>query len=178
MLWIYQKDKDISFNTEEKNVVNTAVIEENNDEDNNKKDEIVEIDLPEKMGNYTVIGQIVIDKIGVEKNILNKTEDASLNLSVTKFYGPKINEAGNFCITGHNYKDMLKRLNELSEGDTFYLINREQKTKVTYEIYKIYTCNPTDLDCLDQPKDGTREVTLITCNPGGLTRLICKAKEV
>ena len=63
-------------------------------------------------------------------------------------------------------------------GDTFDLINKETKTKVTYKIYKIYTCNPEDIDCLYPPEEEVREATLITCNPGGVTRLICKAREI
>lgn len=133
--------------------------------------------IPEKMGKYEVLGQLVIDKIGVTKNILNISDDASLKLSVTKLCGANINESGNFCICGHNWKSMLKRLPEMQEGDTFYIIDRETKTKVNYEIYSIYTCVPEDLSCLEQNNDGKREVTLITCNPGGLTRLICKARE-
>ncbi len=144
------------------------------------KDEIVDTsDIPATMGNYKVLGQLVIDKIDVKKNILSVSENASLALSVAHFYPPNlgVNESGNFCIDGHNWKGMLKRLSEIQVGDTFYLINRETKTKVNYEIYNIYTCVPEDLSCLDQNHDGKREVTLITCNPGGLTRLICKARE-
>lgn len=152
-------------NTEE----NTAVEE--------KQDEISEVTIPEKMGNYEVLGQLVIEKIDVTKNVLNISEDASLKLSVAKLYGPNLNESGNFCISGHNWNNMLKRLSEMQVGDTFYMINRETKTKVNYQIYSMYTCVPEDLSCLDQNHDGKREVTLITCNPGGLTRLICKARE-
>ncbi len=170
------EEQDIQTNTEEEeNIMNTATVEDNTI----PPEEIIETDyLPDKMGDYTVIGELVIDKIGVKKNILGVYTKTSLNLSVTKFHGPDINQPGNFCITGHNYPDMLKRLNELQIGDTFYIIGKEQKTKVTYQIYDIYTCDPTDLKCLDQNNDGMREVTLITCNPGGLTRLICKAKEI
>ena len=115
--------------------------------------------------------------LDVTKNVLNISEDASLKLSVAKLYGPNLNESGNFCISGHNWNNMLKRLSEMQVGDTFYMINRETKTKVNYQIYSMYTCVPEDLSCLDQNHDGKREVTLITCNPGGLTRLICKARE-
>ena len=125
-----------------------------------------------------VLGQLVIEKIDVTKNILNISENASLKLSVAKLYGPNVNESGNFCISGHNWNNMLKRLSEMQVGDAFYVINRETKTKVNYQIYNMYTCVPEDLSCLNQNNDGKREVTLITCNPGGLTRLICKAREV
>ncbi len=143
-----------------------------------KTDEISDVDIPDKMGNYEVLGQLVIEKIDVTKNILNISENSSLKLSVAKLYGPNVNESGNFCISGHNWNNMLKRLSEMQVGDNFYVINRETKTKVNYKIYNMYTCVPEDLSCLDQNNDGKREVTLITCNPGGLTRLICKAHEI
>lgn len=156
-------------------------IETNNTEENiiveEKQDEISEVTIPEKMGNYEVLGQLVIEKIGVTKNVLNISENASLKLSVAKLYGPNLNESGNFCISGHNWNNMLKRLSEIQVGDTFYMVNRETKTRVNYKIYDMYTCVPEDLSCLNQNHDGKREVTLITCNPGGLTRLICKARE-
>lgn len=144
------------------------------------QDEIVDTsEIPATMGKYKVVGQLVIDKINVKKNILSVSDEASRALSVAHFYPPNlgVNESGNFCIDGHNWKGMLDRLSEMQVGDTFYLINRETKTKVNYEIYNKYTCVPEDLSCLDQNHDGKREVTLITCNPGGLTRLICKARE-
>ncbi len=168
------KDKPIqetSNNSESSDIEENTVVEEE------KKDEISEVDIPEKMGNYEVLGQLVIEKIGVTKNVLNISEDASLKLSVAQLYGPNLNESGNFCISGHNWNNMLKRLSEMQVGDTFYMINRKTKTKVNYKIYDMYTCVPEDLSCLNQNHDGKREVTLITCNPGGLTRLICKARE-
>ena len=57
-----------------------------------------------QIGGYMVIGKIRIPKIGLEDVILEKTTDDSLNLGLTKFWGPEMNEIGNFSITGHNYK--------------------------------------------------------------------------
>lgn len=172
------KDTNESKIEEQNDVIDTVQIEEaEKAQTTSTNEEKVQVDLPDKMGKYTVLGQLVIDKIGVKKEILNITEDASLNLSVTKFYGPNINEKGNFCITGHNYKNMLKEAKNLKVGDTFYLINKEKQTKVTYKIFDIYTCKPTDLECLDSRYPQSKEVTLITCNPGAVTRLIIKAKE-
>ena len=159
---------------------NNNITQSNTEEviEEKKQDEISDVEILEKMENYEVLGQLVIEKINVTKNILNRSENASLKLSVAKLYGPNVNESGNFCISGHNWNNMLKRLSEMQVGDTFYMINRETKTKVNYQIYNMYTCVPEDLSCLDQNHDGKREVTLITCNPGGLTRLICKAREI
>lgn len=170
-----EKAEEISENTTQDQVIENVTQDTTQEEE--KKDEISDAVIPEKMGKYEVLGQLVIDKIGLTKNILNISENDSLKLSVAKLYGPNLNSSGNFCISGHNWKNMLKRLSEMQEGDTFYIINRKTKTKVNYKIYKMYTCVPEDLSCLDQNSDGKREVTIITCNPGGLTRLICKARE-
>ena len=156
--------------------------ESNNYQDNTVQEQnTIEVNIeevPDTVGSYKVLGTLVIDKIELTKNILDKTTDETLNLSVTKFYGPKINEKGNFCITGHNYKDTFAKLDNIKINDTFYIIDKENEQKVTYKVYDKYTVNPNELDCLDQNTNGKREVTIITCNPGGLTRLIVKAKEV
>lgn len=163
-----------------KNNSDTSIVEDENS-DKNKKEKLendVEIEIPNKMGDYKVLGAIIIDKIGITKNILDKTTDDSLNLSATKFYGCNLNEIGNFCITGHNYKETFANLDDLDIKDTFYIIDKAKDRKITYEIYDKYTVNPTDLECLNQETDNKREVTIITCNPGGLTRLIVKAREI
>ena len=172
-IWAIKEEPSDVATSEEK--VTEEVKEEPVEE---KKDEIADVEIQATMGKYEVLGQLVIEKIGVTKNILNISEDASLKLSVAKLYGPDVNASGNFCISGHNWNNMLKRLSEMQVGDVFYMINRKTKTKINYKIYNIYTCVPEDLSCLDQNDDGKREVTLITCNPGGLTRLICKAREI
>ena len=150
------------------------------EEDEDKDEEVDVSDIPDKMGGYNVIGKLVIDKIGVNKNIIGVNTKDSLDLSVTSLVkGPVINESGNLCLSGHNYENMLARLPELQEGDTFYIIAKDKKTKVNYQIYKMYTCFPKDLSCLNQnTKNGLREVTLITCTKGAVTRLICKAREI
>lgn len=104
------------------NIITNA--EENKITEENNSSEIVDMDIPDTMGEFEVIGKLVIDKLGVEKNILDRTTDSSLKLSVTKFYGPNINEVGNFCISGHNYKDTFGYLGKLELGDTLYLVDK------------------------------------------------------
>lgn len=165
--------------------VNTSILVEGAIQDMNvlgamhQEDVVEESNIPDEVNGFKVLGQIVMEKIDVTQNILNKTNSKSLQSGVTRFYGPKkVNQPGNFVIAGHNWKSKLKRLNEMEIGDLFYIIDKETNSKVYYKIYDKYTCNPDDLSCLEQNEDGKREVTLITCNPGGLTRLICKAREV
>ena len=138
--------------------------------------ERVEINMPEKMGQYEILGEIEIPKINVKKYILNETTDESLNLSLTKFWGPNLHEVGNFSIIGHNYDQLFKRLKELEAGDTFTLTARNGE-RGTYEVYKSYIVEPNDMDCIEDSLIGQREVTLITCTVGGAQRLIVKAQQ-
>ena len=144
----------------------------------NETEEVDVPDIPDNMGGYKVVGKLVIDKIEVEKNILAICNDSSLKVSTAKLYGPNLNEPGNFCICGHNWKNMKKRMTEMQVGDTFYTVDKETRTKVNYEIDDIYTCVPEDLSCLEQNDDGLKVITIITCSPGGATRLICKTHEI
>lgn len=136
----------------------------------------VEVNMPEKIGQYEILGEIEIPKINVKKYVLDETTDESLRLSLTKFWGPNLHEAGNFSIIGHNYNDLFKRLDELEIGDTFTLTARDGE-RGTYEVYKSYIVEPDDMDCIEDSLIGQREVTLITCTVGGTQRLIVKAQE-
>lgn len=137
---------------------------------------IVDVDMPEKMGNYNIIGEIEISKISLKMYILDITTDESLNLSLTKFWGKNIHDASNFSIIGHNYKGMFKDLKNLEVGDTFTLTDREGRI-CTYVVYEIFIVEPDDVSCIEDTLKGEREVTLITCTTGGAKRLILKAKE-
>lgn len=154
-----------------------AVVQESNLATN---EEQAEEDITQ-VGGYAVIGKIKIPKIELEDVILEKTTDDSLNLGLTKFWGPEMNEIGNFSITGHNYKidrsELFSKLDNLIVGDTFSLEDQKGRT-VTYKVYKKYTVDPKDTTPIDQNKDGKREVTLITCTKGAKKRIIIKAREV
>lgn len=138
--------------------------------------ETVEVDMPDKIKGYTVLGEIEIPKIGVKKYILEECTEESLNQTVTRFWGEGIHKAGNFSIIGHNYRGMFHDLKELNIGDTFTLTSKEGKI-CTYAIYETFIVEPEDVTCIEDTLKGQREVTLITCTTGGAKRLILKAKE-
>lgn len=180
ILWkgnIFRQDE----NKETEKVENTIQqVQDNNVELENQVDTEEETEITQIAG-YQVIGKIKIPKINLEDVILEKTTDDSLNLGLTKFWGPEMNEIGNFSITGHNYKidrsELFSKLDNIVVGDTFSLEDKKER-EVTYKIYKKYTVNPKDTTPIDQNKDGKREVTLITCTKGAKERIILKAREI
>lgn len=134
---------------------------------------------------YKSIATINIPKINVNYAILEgetgtaEETDALLKISPCKFWGPNVNEVGNFCIVGHNWRNskFFSKVPTLSIGDTFTISEPNIRT-ITFKIYDKYTVEPKNLSCTSQLTGGKKEVTLITCTDNGERRVIIKAKEV
>lgn len=141
-------------------------------------DEII-LQIDEKIENYKVVGIIKIPKIDLEYPILEETNKESLNLSITKFWGNKINEIGNVSLAGHNNLNgtMFGKIKKLEVGDIIELTDIQNVT-LKYQIFKKYVINPNDISCILPEKEGAKEVTLITCTNGNKNRLILKAREI
>lgn len=132
--------------------------------------------LKEKLGN--VIGKIVIDKLNLNYPILEGSTEENLNISITRFYGSKINNIGNCVLAGHNMKDgsLFGRLSEVSKGDNISLYD-SLGNKINYKVFNIIVVNPKELSILSQETKNSRWITLITCTVYGNNRLIVQAKE-
>lgn len=143
----------------------------------NEIDVIQEID--EEIEGYKVIGIINIPKINIEYPILEKTNKESLKLSITKFYGEKINQKGNVVLAGHNNLNntMFGKINQLENGDIIQLTDSQMVT-VKYQVFDKYVIDPNDIDCIFPIDENTREVTLITCTNRDKNRLVVKAREI
>lgn len=137
------------------------------------------LNMPEQINGFKVIGKIEIPKIELQTYILEETTKESLNESVTKLCGPKINGVGNFCILGHNYNSetMFKKLKNLELNDKILITDIYNQT-TEYAVYDIYKVYPKETECLSQETEGEKEITLITCTTGAIKRLIVKAREI
>lgn len=145
--------------------------------DPNQIDVIKEID--EEIEGYKVVGIINIPKINIEYPILEKTNKESLKLSITKFWGEKINQKGNVVLAGHNNLNnkMFGKIDRLENGDIIELTDSQMVT-VKYQIFDKYVIDPNDIDCIFPIDENTREITLITCTNRDKNRLVVKAREI
>lgn len=132
-----------------------------------------------KYKDYNVVGIISIPKIGMEYPILDTTNEKTMKVAITKFWGNDVNELGNFTMAGHNNKDgtMFGKTKRLNIGDKIEMTDLTGKT-IEYEIFDQYLIDPNDVSCVKSVKENTREVTLITCANGRSNRLITKAREI
>lgn len=145
--------------------------------DPNQIDVIKEID--EEIEGYKVVGIINIPRINIEYPILEKTNKESLKLSITKFWGEKINQKGNVVLAGHNNLNnkMFGKIDKLENGDIIELTDSQMVT-VKYQVFDKYVIDPNDIDCIFPIDENTREITLITCTNRDKNRLVVKAREI
>ena len=134
--------------------------------------------LNEQYEGYNIEGILEIPKINIKYPILNTTTEETMKLSVTKFWGPAVNEVGNYTVAGHNNRDgtMFSKTKQLEIGDTIKLTDLKNNT-IDYKIFKIYSVDPNDISIITSVNPEIREVTLITCTNGNKNRLIIKAKQ-
>ena len=159
-------------------VYSVTKTEGKNEVDSNEKIYFKEEIVKEYKG-FDVIAKLEIPKIKLETYILKNFSEASLNVSVTKFWGSNPNQIGNMCVAGHNFKNknMFRNLKNLKIGDTF-TISDNDIGNIEYKIYDIYRVKPEDVSCLSQDTNNKKEVTLITCTSNSKERIIVKAREI
>lgn len=160
---------------------NTKTILQEIKKENKSNPEQIDViqEIEQKIGEYKVIGIINIPKIGIEYPILEKTNKESLDLSITKFWGEKINQKGNVVLAGHNRLNntMFGKIDKLENGDIIELTDSQMVT-VKYQVFDKYVIDPNDIDCIFPIEENTREVTLITCTNRDKNRLVVKAREI
>lgn len=128
---------------------------------------------------YRVIGKIGISKINIYSPIIYETTEELMKIAPTKLCGPNLNEVGNLCIIGHNYRNdqFFSNLSNLENGDEIIIINNN-KEKLTYKVYDKYEVLEDDISCLSQETNGKIELTLITCTKNKKKRLVVKCRSI
>ena len=150
------------------------------EEELNRKETQQSESLPElEFKGYKVEVIIEIPKINIKYPIIDHTNEETMKVSITKFWGPQANEIGNYTVAGHNNKDgtMFGKTKYLQIGDKIKLTNLKNET-IEYGVFKIYSIDPDDVSCVESVESGTREITLITCTNGHKNRLVTKARQI
>lgn len=147
--------------------------------DNFKNNQDVTNQIDQNIQGHKVVGIIKIPELNIEYPILENTNKETLNLSITKFWGNRINEIGNVTLAGHNNLNgtMFGKIKKMQVGDIIELTDIQNVT-LKYQVFKVYVIDPNDITCILPEQENVREVTLITCTNGNKNRLIVKAREI
>lgn len=123
-----------------------------------------------------VIGMIEIDSVGIRYPIVEGAGQDELRYAVGHVNSTAgIGENGNCVLAGHRgsrYGEFFKRVGEVKVGDEIRVTGLDGSV-YCYEVAEMFAVNSQDVWVMEQ--DGEERVTLISCENGGLKRLIVSA---
>lgn len=156
-----------------------SIYNKSSDYSTNLPNNKIQLENYDELSGY-VIGIIEIKKLDIIYPILSETSRELLKISPCRFFGPNPNEIGNLCIAAHNYKNntFFSNLSNLKNGD-IVSIHDISGNSVDYIVYKVYTTDSKDTECMNQNTNKSRVITLVTCDTlDNNFRTIVKAKEI
>lgn len=178
-----ENDENVESVEKEDNILITTAIKEEENIITEENDESSQINIDNSTqttsngDTYSKIAILNIPSLGIKYEVLSKTTDALMKISLTKYWGPEPNESGNFCIIGHNYRNtkFFSKLLNIEKDAIVELTDLSGKT-LQYKVYDTYLVHPDDNSCTSQLNEGHTDVTLITCTNDGNQRFVVKAR--
>lgn len=114
----------------------------------------------------TQVGIIKLPRIQVAENIVDGTHD-ELYYGVGHVRGTAMpGETGNCVLAGHRgyvFMQPFRYLDKMENGDLVYVTDSENR--YTYEVFKSFVIEPTEVWVLQPQEEEENLLTLITCTP-------------
>jgi len=126
----------------------------------------------------SILGTIIIPKINIKYPFFYGCNDDLLKISPCRFSGPMPEVTGNLCIAAHNYEDdrFFGKISQLDYNDEI-IIEDNYNNIFIYKVFDKYEVDSMDLSPIENSKNNTCTLTLITCNNINKKRIIIKAKQ-
>ena len=174
-LMIYDNFRERKLNSEEKVALELfdKKIDKKKKEDKQTQNQSYTINYSK----YTILGKLQIPKIGLNTVIIQEQTYSAMNVGAVKTYGVDLNEIGGTVISGHNFRGknaFFYYILNLKQNDVIKITDNKGVT-MDYRVYEVQRyVSPDDVSYLS--KTDNYHVTLVTCENGGKTRIIVKAK--
>ena len=175
-LMIYDNFRERKLNSQEKNAIELfeKKIDKKKNEDNNQTQTYTV-----NYNGYTILGRLIVPKAGINTVILQEQTYSAMNIGSVKTYGVDLNEKGGFVISGHNFRGknvFFYNIKNLSNSDKIQIIDNKGRD-MSYLVYEVNRyVSPNDVSYLTKTDD--YHVTLVTCENGGKTRIVVKARII
>lgn len=171
-LMIYDNFRERKLNSQEKKALD--IFEKKIDVKENPVEEEVKT---VNYSGYTILGRIEIPSVGINTVIIKEQTYAAMNIGAIKSYGVDLNEPGGFVISAHNFRGktpFFYPILRLKNGSKIYISDTKSR-RLEYTVYSVsrYVA-PNDTSYLTY-MDGYH-VTLVTCENGGKSRIVVKAR--
>ena len=138
--------------------------------------EVESVPVPTKMPEksylgYAMIGSLRIPSVQIQLPVMSSWDQTLLNLAPCRYQGSIPD--GNMIIMGHNYKSHFTPLHNITLGAEVEFENVEGVI-YRYRVAQIVTLHRSEGEKL--PSD--YPLTLFTCTPGGLNRLVVRCEQI
>ena len=129
--------------------------------------------MPEVMiDGVPYVGYLSIPALNLELPVIGQSNEANLEIAPCRFYGTVYNK--NFVIGGHRYRRHFRKLSTLGYGERLSFTDMEGNV-YTYEVVEYEVLEPNQAEYLCS---GDWDLSLFTCTPGGLTRVVLRCLRV
>jgi sortase A len=118
------------------------------------------------------IGYLKIPALSLELPVLSESNEENLEIAPCRFFGTVYQK--NFVIGGHRYRRHFRKLSTLGYGETFTFTDMDGIV-YTYEVVEQEIVQPDQAEYLCS---GDWDLSLYTCTPGGLTRVVLRCLRV
>lgn len=118
------------------------------------------------------VGYLSIPKLGLELPVIGESSEENLELAPCRFYGTVYQK--NFVIGGHRYRRHFRKLSTLGYGEIIRFTDMDGN-EFTYEVTELEIIEPYEAQYLCS---GDWDLSLYTCTPGGLTRVVLRCLRV
>ena len=123
------------------------------------------------------VGVLEIPSANIQGIIKEGVEYSTLDRYIGMFNGSaKPGQKGNFCVAAHNNTctQIFRNLDSVKNGDLVHI--RTRKAEYTYKVYDKFIVEPTQTEVLG--KSNKKIITIITCTPSGLQRIVVRGELV
>ncbi len=118
------------------------------------------------------IGYLSIPELALELPVIGENSEENLEIAPCRFYGTAYQK--NFVIGGHRYRRHFRKLSTLGYGDTVRFKDMDGN-EFTYEVTELEVLDPSQAEYLCS---GDWDLSLYTCTPGGLSRVVLRCLRV
>lgn len=129
--------------------------------------------MPEiQVDGISYVGYLSIPALNLELPVISESTEQNLEIAPCRFFGTVYQK--DFVIGGHRYRRHFRKLSTLGYGERLSFTDVEGNVYI-YEVAECEVLEPNQAEYLCS---GDWDLSLFTCTPGGMTRVVLRCLRV
>ena len=129
--------------------------------------------MPEiQVDGISYVGYLSIPALNLELPVISESTEQNLEIAPCRFFGTVFQK--DFVIGGHRYRRHFRKLSTLGYGERLSFTDVEGNVY----IYEVAECAVLEPDQAEYLCSGDWDLSLFTCTPGGMTRVVLRCLRV